>query len=156
MNSWEELILRSELILIKNDHHLDGAMPLLPHVVTVGGITARPPQPLADDLERIMAAVRRRWSDSCKFRIIRLPYAIRHGGQIFRSIQTVEGDRTDEDGGTSWIGSKNETTSFCTLLLFEFSMRIILQLFCLFDIVELLTFMFVSLSARFNMHNLIF
>jgi hypothetical protein len=55
MNSWEELILRSELILIENDHHLESPMPLLPHVVTAGGITARAPQPLAEDFERIMA-----------------------------------------------------------------------------------------------------
>jgi hypothetical protein len=54
VSSWEELMLRSELILIENDYHLDSAMPLLPHVVTVAGVTARPPQPLPDNLERIM------------------------------------------------------------------------------------------------------
>jgi hypothetical protein len=54
VSSWEELMLRSELILIENDYHLDSAMPLLPHVVTVAGVTARPSQPLPDDLERIM------------------------------------------------------------------------------------------------------
>jgi UDP-glucoronosyl and UDP-glucosyl transferase len=53
-NSWNELLLQSELVLIQNDYHLDSAIPLLPHVVTVSGITARPAKPLPDELEEIM------------------------------------------------------------------------------------------------------
>jgi len=54
IESWDELILQSEMILVENDHLLDVALPLLPHVVTIAGCTARRPVPLPDSIERIM------------------------------------------------------------------------------------------------------
>jgi UDP-glucoronosyl and UDP-glucosyl transferase len=55
VKSWNELILRSELTIFENDYLLESSIPLLPHVVTVAGITARPAEPLPDNLENIMA-----------------------------------------------------------------------------------------------------
>ena len=55
VDSWDDLMLKSEVILVDNDHLLNTAMPLLPHVVTTAGCTASPPQPLHDSLEKIMA-----------------------------------------------------------------------------------------------------
>jgi len=54
IESWEELMLRSELILVENDHILGATLPLLPHVVTIAGCTARPPVPLPESLETIV------------------------------------------------------------------------------------------------------
>jgi UDP:flavonoid glycosyltransferase YjiC (YdhE family) len=42
--------------LIENDHYLNPAIPLLPHVVTIAGCTARGAEPLPDNLEKIMEA----------------------------------------------------------------------------------------------------
>jgi glucuronosyltransferase len=54
IDSWEQLVRRSEIIIIENDYHLDTALPLLPHVVTAAGSTAHPPKPLPENLEKIM------------------------------------------------------------------------------------------------------
>ena len=53
IESWQELLLRSELMMIENHHLLDNALPLLPHVVTVAGCTAHPAKPLPASLEKI-------------------------------------------------------------------------------------------------------
>ena len=54
IDSWEDFMVRSEMILVENDHMLHVAMPLPPHVVTIAGCTAGPPRPLPDQLEAIM------------------------------------------------------------------------------------------------------
>jgi len=54
IDSWEELMLRSEMILVENDHVLNVAMALPPHVVTIAGCTTRSSQPLPELLEAIM------------------------------------------------------------------------------------------------------
>jgi len=54
IKSWQQLILRSEMMMIENDHHLESALPLLPHAVTIAGCTARPYEGLPDNLEKIV------------------------------------------------------------------------------------------------------
>jgi hypothetical protein len=53
IKSWEQLLLKSEMLLVENDHILDGAIPLLPNIVTIAGCTARPPGKLPDSMEEL-------------------------------------------------------------------------------------------------------
>jgi hypothetical protein len=55
VESWEQLLLQNEILLLENDHLLDGFLPLLPHIVTIAGCSARPANPLPEHLEKIMA-----------------------------------------------------------------------------------------------------
>ena len=54
VGSWQKLLMESEIILLENDHQLDSALPLLPHVVTAAGTTASPPEPLPKRLEDVV------------------------------------------------------------------------------------------------------
>jgi hypothetical protein len=53
-DSWEQLMLKSDVVPVENDHNLDNFLPLLPHVVTIAGCSARPAKPLPDSLEKIV------------------------------------------------------------------------------------------------------
>jgi hypothetical protein len=53
-DSWEQLMVKSEMVLVENDHNLDNFLPLLPHVVTIAGCSARPAKPLPESLEKIV------------------------------------------------------------------------------------------------------
>jgi UDP:flavonoid glycosyltransferase YjiC (YdhE family) len=55
VDSWEQLMLKSEILLVENDYLLDKVMPLLPHVVTIAGCSAQPAKPLPESIEKIMA-----------------------------------------------------------------------------------------------------
>jgi hypothetical protein len=46
-------MLRSELIIVENSHHLNPALPLLPHVVEIAGCTTLPARQLPGKLEKI-------------------------------------------------------------------------------------------------------
>ena len=52
--TWNELILKSELFFITNDHHIAFPFPLFPNVIPVPCITVRPIKPLPDELETLM------------------------------------------------------------------------------------------------------
>lgn len=52
--TWNELILKSELFFVSNDHHIGLPIPLYPNVIPVPGITIRPTEPLPDKLEKLI------------------------------------------------------------------------------------------------------
>jgi hypothetical protein len=54
VDSWEQLMVKSEMVLVENDHNLDNFLPLLPHAVTIAGCSARPAKPLPESLEKIV------------------------------------------------------------------------------------------------------
>ena len=56
--TWNELILKSELFFISNDHHIGLPYPLFPNVIPVPGITVRPSKPLPDKLEKLITQSR--------------------------------------------------------------------------------------------------
>jgi len=56
--TWNELILKSELFFISNDHHIGLPFPLFPNVIPVPGITVRPTKSLPDTLEKLITQSR--------------------------------------------------------------------------------------------------
>jgi len=56
--TWNDLILKSELFFISNDHHFGLPYPLFPNVIPVPGITVRPTKPLRDKLQKLMTQSR--------------------------------------------------------------------------------------------------
>jgi glucuronosyltransferase len=53
VDNWDDLLIRSELFLMENDHWLDDPQPLFPNTIAVSGLTARPPRPLASPLAHV-------------------------------------------------------------------------------------------------------
>ena len=51
--TWNDVILKSELVFFIGDHHLDSALPMFPNFISVPGITIRPAKPLPDKLENL-------------------------------------------------------------------------------------------------------
>eukprot|EP00057_Strongylocentrotus_purpuratus_P031722 XP_785447.3 PREDICTED: 2-hydroxyacylsphingosine 1-beta-galactosyltransferase-like [Strongylocentrotus purpuratus] len=54
--SVRNLVSNAQLILINSDFSVDYPFPLYPNVVTVGGLTTRPKQPLSETWEELMAS----------------------------------------------------------------------------------------------------
>lgn len=55
LNSWTDLVRQSQLFLIDSDHHVGSALPTFPNVVSIAGLTCRPPRKLGQDLEMIIS-----------------------------------------------------------------------------------------------------
>jgi glucuronosyltransferase len=55
VTSWVDLLRKSVLFLDENDHHLETALPLMPHVVSIAGLTISPAKPLEGSLEQIFS-----------------------------------------------------------------------------------------------------
>lgn len=55
VESWEQSLLRTEILLVENDHLLDKFLPSLPHVVTIAGCSVHPAQPLPESVEKVFA-----------------------------------------------------------------------------------------------------
>lgn len=53
VTSWIDILHQSQLFLYENDYYINAAMPLLPNVVTIAGVTARPASPLPEALRKI-------------------------------------------------------------------------------------------------------
>jgi hypothetical protein len=53
VDNWDDLLVRSQLFLMENDHWLDDPEPLFPNTIAVSGLTARPPKPLAPPLKHV-------------------------------------------------------------------------------------------------------
>jgi UDP:flavonoid glycosyltransferase YjiC (YdhE family) len=55
LTTWVDLLRKSELVFNDNDHHLGPAVPMMPNVVSILGVTARPARPLPHELERVFS-----------------------------------------------------------------------------------------------------